>query len=451
MVKRVKIDVLFEYGIINQERQNKHLLENGCFIFQIMSIGYACLALGVPHTDYRTCKVDSITDAILMDLIAYNLESLERIIDYNIQNDIHLFRISSDVIPFGSSPVNKLEWWNRFSDVFKRIGNKIKIHQIRVSMHPGQYTVLNSPSIEVVKRAQADLEYHALVLDCLGVDIKNKIVVHLGGVYGNKPEAIQRFVEHFQELPIHVRKRVVIENDDKCYNIRDVLTLSQQLSVPVIFDNLHNYLNPSKEPFSDEQWIESCKGTWKIEDGPQKIHYSQQDQIKKSGSHSFTINVEEFLNLYQRINRKDLDFMLEVKDKNLSALKIKDCLNPHLEFSALENAWKRYKYKVLEHSPEIYLQIRELLKDKKSTPVLKLYQLIDSALIQDLTFGHQINAILHVWGYFKNREIEKNGFQKRLERVQAGTLSVSALKKHLYSLAIKYEETYLLSSYYFAF
>jgi UV DNA damage endonuclease len=143
--------------------------------------------------------------------------------------------------------------------------------------------------------------------------------------------------------------------------------------------------------------------------------------------------------------------MLEVKDKNLSALKINDCLNPNLDFSTLENSWKRYKYKVLEHSPEIYLQIRELLKDKKSTPVFKLYQLIDSALIQELTLGHQINAILHVWGYFKNRENEKNGFQKRLERVQAGTLSVSTMKKHLYSLAIKYEETYLLSSYYFAF
>jgi UV DNA damage endonuclease len=248
-----------------------------------------------------------------------------------------------------------------------------------------------------------------------------------------------------------VKKRVVIENDDKCYRVRDVLTLSQQLSIPVIFDNLHNYLNPSEEPLSDEQWTELCQATWKPEDGPQKVHYSQQDQNKKSGSHSFTINVEEFMNLYQKINRKDLDFMLEVKDKNISALKIKDCLNPNLEFSALEKAWKNYKYKVLEHSPEIYLQIRELLKDKKSTPVLKLYQLIDSALIQDLTLGHQINAILHVWGYFKNREDEKNGFQNRMERVQAGTLSVSAMKKHLYSLAIKYEETYLLSSYYFAF
>ena len=424
---------------------------NGCFIFQIMSIGYACLALGVPHTDYRTCKVDSINDAILMDLIAYNLESLERIIDYNIQNDIHLFRISSDVIPFGSSPVNKLEWWKQHSDVFKRIGNKIKVHQIRVSMHPGQYTVINSPSIEVVKRAQMDLEYHARVLDCLGADFTNKIILHVGGVYGNKPEAMLRFIDHFKELPTNLRKRVVIENDDKCYHIRDVLTLSQQLSIPVVFDNLHNHLNPSGEPLSDESWIELCKETWKTEDGPQKIHFSQQNQIKKSGSHSFTINVEEFMNLYQRINRKDLDFMLEVKDKNLSALKIKDCLNPNLKFSALENAWKRYKYKVLEHSPDIYLQIRELLKDKKSTPVLMLYQLMDSALSQDLTLGHQINAILHVWGYFKNREDEKNGFQKRLERVQTGTLSISTMKKHLYSLAVKYEEPYLLSSYYFAF
>ncbi|MDD4531735.1 MAG: UV DNA damage repair endonuclease UvsE, partial [Candidatus Pacebacteria bacterium] len=370
---------------------------------------------------------------------------------YNIQNDIHLFRISSDVIPFGCSPVNQLDWWNEFSEVFNRIGSKIQTHNIRVSMHPGQYTVLNSPSVDVVARAFADLAYHARVLDCLGSDFTNKIILHIGGVYGNKQEAMSRFIQNFQEFPAHVKKRIVIENDDKCYHIRDVLTISQQLSIPAVFDNLHNFLNPSGESRSDEQWIELCRTTWKPEDGPQKIHYSQQDPIKKSGSHSFTINVEEFLSFYQRINRNDLDFMLEVKDKNLSALKIINCLRPDIGMSVLETTWERYKYKVLEHSPEIYLQIRELLKDKKSRPILKLYQLIDSALNQKLTLGHQINAILHIWGYFKNHEIEKNGFQRRLERVQTGELSVAAMKKYLHSLAVKYDNEYLISSLYFAF
>jgi UV DNA damage endonuclease len=416
-----------------------------------MSIGYACLALGVLHTEYKTCKISSVTTDVLSELISYNLDSLERIIDYNIENNIKLFRISSDLIPFGSSPVNQVRWWEIYSDQFSRIGKKIKDFGMRVSLHPGQYTVINSPSLDVVKRAQEDLIYHARILESLGVDYSHKMVIHIGGVYGDKPEAMERFAIHFLELPENVRKRMIIENDDKSYNISDVLILSEILKIPVVFDNLHNYLNPAKETKADEEWIAICQETWKKQDGQQKIHYSKQDVIKKSGSHSFTINPDQFLDLYRRINRQDIDIMLEVKDKNLSALKLNLCLNSNQQISALEKVWEKYKYKVLEHSPEVYNQIRELLKDKNSYPVLNFFRLVDYALALELTLGHQINAIMHVWGYFKHLQEEKLIFQKRLLRFQEGKLSISAMKNYLFSLAFKENEKYLIQSYYFAF
>lgn len=132
-------------------------------------------------------------EAKLLDLISHNLNSLQNIIHYNIKNNIKLFRISFDLIPFGSNDVNKLPWWDIFSVQFLKLGEKIRNNGMRVSMHPGQYTVLNSPNVEVVKRAIADLNYHAKVLDSLCVPSEHKIVLHVGGIYNEKERAIERF------------------------------------------------------------------------------------------------------------------------------------------------------------------------------------------------------------------------------------------------------------------
>ena len=120
-------------------------------------IGYACLALAVPDTGFKSCIMKNATDEKLRELISHNLSSLENLVDYNIRNNIMLFRISSDIIPFGSSPVNQLEWWNIFKEDFSRIKKKIINSGMRISMHPGQYTVLNSPDEGIVSRAIEDL------------------------------------------------------------------------------------------------------------------------------------------------------------------------------------------------------------------------------------------------------------------------------------------------------
>ncbi len=122
-----------------------------------MNIGYACLTIGVPDTNYKNCMLKNANEEKLLELIAYNLNSLENVIDYNIKNNIKLFRISSDIIPFGSNPINNIKWWKVFSYKLSNIGEKIKNSGMRVSMHPGQYTVLNSPKEEVVKKAIKDL------------------------------------------------------------------------------------------------------------------------------------------------------------------------------------------------------------------------------------------------------------------------------------------------------
>ena len=155
-----------------------------------MSIGYACLNIGTPDTNIRSIMQRNATSEKLMEVTAHNLAALEKIIDYNRKNNIQLFRISSDLIPFGSSPVNTLAWPEIHKEAFDRIGSKIRKSGMRVSLHPGQYTVLNSPTEDVVERAITDLVYHDKILIALGADQTNKIVLHVGGIYGIKKKLL---------------------------------------------------------------------------------------------------------------------------------------------------------------------------------------------------------------------------------------------------------------------
>lgn len=289
-----------------------------------MRIGYACKLIGVPNTNMKSCILKNANSEKLIELIKYNISSLSNIIDYNIENNIHLFRISSDIVPFGSSEINKVKWWEIFKEELIVVGNKIKNSGMRVSLHPGQYTVLNSNNKDVVARAVDDLSYHNRILDSLGLNKEHKVVLHIGGAYGDKSLAVERFKYNYDILDDKVKSRLIIENDDKIYNIEEVLEIGIKKNIPVVFDNLHNKINTSDPNLSEKYWIDKCKKTWKKEDGNQKIHYSQQAENKRIGSHSDFISINEFMEFYEMLNRSDIDIMLEVKDKNLSCIK---CIN----------------------------------------------------------------------------------------------------------------------------
>lgn len=418
----------------------------------VPSIGYACLTVGVENTQFKTLTLKNATPEKITKIIAHNLDALETIIDYNGKNGIRLFRITSDLIPLATLPANQVSWSTLFKDKFAQIGNKIKKTHQRVSMHPGQYTVLNSPDEAVVKKAFEDLEYHAEILELLGCDQTSKIILHVGGAYGDKGVAMERFKTNYAALSPRVKKHLVIENDDRTYTIAEVLALGESLHIPVVYDNLHDAVNPSDGPSeSPAYWINRAKKTWTAEDGRQKTHYSQQDPTKHLGAHSSTIDLDVFLQYLKSLGRTDLDFMLEVKDKNISALKVHNTVREDAKIIHLENEWARYKYLVLSKSPKNYQLIRTLLNDKRSYPVVPFYRLVDEALNTPSDFGHEVNALEHIWGYFKTSasESERKRFEKLLDDFKMTGSSLPSLKNHLYKLAQLHHETYLLQSYYF--
>lgn len=415
-----------------------------------MKIGYACLTMGLPDYGFKSCTLKNTDNHSLTQIISHNLTILSKILDYNEKNSITMFRITSDLIPFASSPANKLIWWNLFKDRFTDIGKQVMRANMRVSMHPGQYTVLNAIDEKIVERAIEDLEYHTKVLDCMGLSSEHKIILHIGGVYGDKTSAIKRFSDNYQRLKETIKKRLIIENDDRSYTIEEVLRIGIQLGIPVVFDNLHNEVNASITSKTEQEWIIECQKTWKDRDGIQKIHYSQQNPNKQKGSHTESIHIEKFVQFYEKLPDKNINIMLEVKDKNLSALK---CINTTLlsDIKLLEEEWARYKYFVLEKSPNIYGQIRQLLKDKKKYPAIGFYQLIEESFNCEKNSGYVVNAAQHIWGYFSKvaDTKEKEQFTKNINAYIEGTLSVKILKKRLLKLALKYKNDYLLDSYYF--
>lgn len=413
-----------------------------------MNIGYACLTVGIPGIKQRTCTMKKAAPSVFLSLIQSNLETLDKILDYNIQNGIKLFRISSDIIPFGSHTINKVKWWEIFNDKLNDISRKAISNGVRLSMHPGQYTVLNSPDKAVVERAVEDLRYHARLLDAMGLGKEHKIVLHIGGTYGDKTSALKRFIQQYRCLDENIRQRLVIENDDRQYTIFDVLSIGESEGIPVVFANLHHQVNPDNT-CSVIEWIDACANTWNSEDGPQKLHYSQQDFSKRPGSHSATLDVGEFLQFYTDIRNRDVDIMVEVKDKNLSALKCVNAIaSPKIQ--QLEKEWGRYKYLVLEHSPKVYQEIRQLLKDKSTYPVIDFYRLIDEALMTPVKPGNAVNAAQHVWGYFKDSADENTrlSFEKRITKASMGESTIS-IKRLLWKLAEAQQQKYLLDSLYF--
>ncbi|MEX1377465.1 MAG: UV DNA damage repair endonuclease UvsE [Eubacteriales bacterium] len=416
-----------------------------------MKIGYACITLGVPGVGMQTCRLKNASDRNIRSIIENNLNALKKQIEYNAESNIMLFRISSDIIPFASHPEVSYRWCEAFRDRLHEIGEVIRKSGMRVSMHPGQYTVLNSINEDVVDRAAADLKYHTHLLDCLEMDAQSKVILHVGGVYGDKNAAVDRFIENYKKLDNAIKNRLIIENDDKHYNIEDVLNISEQLEIPVVFDNLHHEINPPSKFKTQTEWIKEAGKTWSERDGQQKIHYSQQDRSKRAGAHSRTTAIDEFKQFLNELPKYDLDIMLEVKDKNLSAVKCLLTLDESKQIKHLEKEWAKYKYYVLGKDPKAYLEIRELLKDKKAYPADEFYKIVEDAINAQSMIKNEINAAQHVFGYFKREAsfIEKRRILGSIEKYKNGKTKLENLKKSLYKLAEKYDNEYLLNSYYF--
>ncbi|MFO8101877.1 MAG: UV DNA damage repair endonuclease UvsE [Dehalococcoidia bacterium] len=284
-----------------------------------MKIGYPCINRTIGCKADRTFRLKSYSESRLIETVQNNLDCLLKILQHNVNHNILFFRITSDLVPFASHPINTFDWIKYFNDRFKEIGEFIRSNDIRVSMHPDQFNVINAKDAGVFQRTVRELEYHAFVLDAMGLDTTAKIQIHVGGVYGDKAESTKRFVKQYIELPGKVRNRLVIENDDRLYTVSDCIDISGRTGIPVLFDNLHHLVNCSGESVLEA--IREASSTWPVSHGLPMVDYSSQEAGERKGNHAESIDLEDFKSFLQQTAGYDFDIMLEIKDKERSALK----------------------------------------------------------------------------------------------------------------------------------
>ncbi|HKL58295.1 MAG TPA: DUF1722 domain-containing protein, partial [Sphaerochaeta sp.] len=302
---------------------------------------------------------------------------------------------------------------------------------------------------EVVTNAIADLIYHERVLTSMGLGTEHKIVLHIGGAYGDKQAAIERFVSTYQTLPQSVKERLIIENDDKLYTISEVLAIAKKIGCPAVFDNLHHTINPSPEALTERQWIEACSTTWKAGDGRQKIHYAQQNPRKKPGSHSPSIALAEFLPFHEALPDKDIDIMLEVKDKNISALKCMHATQGATK-DVLREQWIKYRPLITERDPEKVWKVEDLLEDAQDGIELgtAFYNLLERYLSLEVSRSQAAITAAAIADLCIQTPAEEKRVANRIEQYKSAQIPLEKLKQSIMTLAIKHTVDEVLSSYY---
>jgi len=306
-----------------------------------MNLGYACINMqlsypqqyggqekGVPPITTGRSMIKRTFESKGLDyaseLTLANAKDLDKIIDWNILNGFNFFRITSGLAPW------KSEYdWTDLKDLddikmyLHSAGVKAKTHNLRITSHPGPFNVLTSPHQHVVDNCVNDLTMHGDVFDMMGLSRTpyNKINIHIGGAYGDKPASMERFCENFNLLPESVKSRLTVENDDKAsmYSVKELYHgVYNVIGVPIVFDYHHHKFCDGG--LGEQEALELAISTWPEGITP-ATHYSESRREEQGDD---TIRVQAHSDyIYDKIDTygNDIDIMVEAKRKELAVQK----------------------------------------------------------------------------------------------------------------------------------
>lgn len=272
------------------------------------------------------------------ELAHQNVKDILKILEWNLANGIYVYRMSSDIFPWMSEyEIQQLPNFSEILPDMQAIGRFALANGMRISMHPGQFDVLPSPTQSVVTKTIKDLDQHCEIMDLMGlpVNVGFPINIHVGGTYGDKASAAQRFCENFQLLRPNTKARLVVENDDKAaqYSVADLYQMIYlQIGTPITFDFHHHRFNTGD--LTEEAALRLAYTTW--HGHTPLTHYSS---CKKTFEDSSVIARSHADHVYEKINNYGLtiDIEVEAKAKDLAVLKYREqfesLLENYLEFN----------------------------------------------------------------------------------------------------------------------
>ena len=265
------------------------------------------LAKGLPHVS---------------QLALQNAEDLLKVLQWNEEHDIRLFRVSSEIFAFWSEyELEDLPDFHQISIALQAVGEYAKKHEHRLTSHPGPYVVLASPREDVAEKSIVELNRHSQVFDLMGFEPSyyNKINIHVKGVYDSKVKAMDRFADRFQRLSEGCKKRLTAENDDtpNAYSIDDLMYLHQKIGIPLVYDRHHQRF--CKGDMTDEEAFHAAIKTWPKGITP-IVHWSESQVGRKPLAHSDYVDGPiSFFGCEHLV-----DCHIEAKCKDLALLRYRD-------------------------------------------------------------------------------------------------------------------------------
>ncbi|WP_053372725.1 UV DNA damage repair endonuclease UvsE [Paenibacillus sp. FJAT-27812] len=314
----------------------------------IVRLGFVAMSLQVENaspsrtmTFANFSKLDDREAGIrkLERIAEENLRSTLRILKHCKASGIQMYRFSSKLIPLATHE-NLLEW-NPFAALapsFQEVGEYAQKNGIRVSFHPDHFCVFSTPRPEVLAKSELDLLHHTLMLEAMGLDEATKCNIHIGGAYGDKAVAGERFIRQFSALSPRFKHRITLENDDKTFNARETLEAAEQVEVPMVLDIHHHAVNHgdvSEDELYNGIWPR-IERTWQKERErlgftsasqlPCKIHASSPKSVSDPRGHADFVEAEPLVHFLRQAARSTeyLDCMLEAKSKDEALFKLMD-------------------------------------------------------------------------------------------------------------------------------
>jgi UV DNA damage endonuclease len=305
-----------------------------------MRLGFAVKVLGaggLPSHDTRRRQADPH--------LSVSLDRLEAVLGYLEDNAIRCYRMATGLAPYASHPdlPQFRDQPRACAERLAEVGERATRAGVRLSTHPGQYTVLNSEDERVVAMAVEELEVQAEILDGMGLGPEAVVVLHVGGAAGGVAAARDRFVRGFERLTVAARNRLVVENDDRVFGLADVLPLAERIGRPVVWDVLHHHCH-DPERIPDAEALALAAATWPEGVTP-KVHFSSprtavEERKRRNGrrvertialpplrAHADLVDPIAFEHfLTSTVAGRDVDVMLEAKAKDLALLRLREQL-----------------------------------------------------------------------------------------------------------------------------
>ena len=250
-----------------------------------------------------------------------NVKEILRVIPRLNECNIKSFRLSSSVFPLFEFCSDIAKNDEQITTDLALAGKRFRESGIRVTTHPGQFCVISSDSDKTVRNSINELAYHAWMFDAMGFTASPYYAIN---IHGGKAKRSERLIEVIKTLPENIRGRLTLENDEKCYNVRNLLTISEHTAVPVVFDSHHHAFDSSDLSVGDA--YSASIATWGQIKPLQHISNTEIGMenavYNKKRAHSQMIRYVPEVQL-QGMRDDTIDVDVEAKLKNIALLKMR--------------------------------------------------------------------------------------------------------------------------------